>query len=47
MSDAVAIQSINEHTDRATLTADTVVDITTDQGATAGDADITVTIDWF
>ncbi len=29
------------------LPADTVIEITTDQGADAGDADITVTIDWF
>ncbi len=40
---AVEVAGVND----VELTADTVVDITTDQGATAGDADITVVIDWF
>ena len=29
------------------LTADTVIEITTDQGADAGDADLTIAVDWF
>ena len=29
------------------LTADTNIELTTDQGATAGDADVYVTVDWF
>ncbi len=29
------------------LTADTVIELTTNQGATAGDADVYVTVDWF
>ena len=29
------------------LTADTVIEVETDQGATAGDADLTITVDWF
>jgi hypothetical protein len=29
------------------LTADTVIELTTDQGATAGDADVHVEVDWF
>lgn len=29
------------------LTADTVVEVTSDGGATAGDADVIVTVDWF
>lgn len=29
------------------LTADTVIELTTDQGATAGDADVFVTVDWY
>ena len=40
---AIEVAGVND----VELTADTVVDITTDQGADAGDADITVTIDWF
>ena len=40
---AVEVVGVND----VELTADTVIEITTDQGADAGDADITVTIDWF
>ena len=29
------------------LTADTVIELTTNQGATAGDADVHVIVDWF
>ncbi len=40
---AVEVASTND----VELTADTVIEVTTDQGATAGDADIIVTVDWF
>lgn len=32
---------------KADLPADTIIEVTTDQGATAGDADLYVTVDWF
>ncbi len=46
-ADAVVTLTTDLTTDANLITADTVVEMSSDGGATAGDGDVTIYIDWF